>query len=96
LWTVLRGYQDSMPSDDHDQVVTLPLVSADGCLAVGGPDVRAQAYPNGPVLVRDADIVLGADGSSQRADRRVVAVCRCGHSSLGVFCDGTHRFVKTG
>lgn len=85
-----------MPSDDHDHVVSLPLVSAQGCLAVGGPDVRAHAYPGGPVLVRDADIVLDADGVSHLARRRVVAVCRCGHSSLGVFCDGTHRFVKTG
>jgi|GEM_PF-6399590 len=78
---------------DLEDMVALPVPCVEGCLAVGGSDVRAQTYQDGPVLVRGARLVVAADGTPNPVRRAVAAVCRCGHSKLGVFCDGTHRFV---
>ncbi|MFP5283903.1 MAG: CDGSH iron-sulfur domain-containing protein, partial [Actinomycetes bacterium] len=50
-------------------------------------------YPDGPILVRgDADVVL-ADNTPLPRRRKVVAICRCGHSALQPWCDGTHKLV---
>jgi hypothetical protein len=78
----------------EEAVVALPVPCVDGCLAVGGPDMQARAYRDGPVLIRGARLVLAPDGTPTPALRAVVAVCRCGHSKLGVYCDGTHRFAQ--
>lgn len=79
---------------NSDCCVALPIPSCEGCLAIGGPDVRADVYPGGPVLVRGARLVIDAAGVVSRAQRAVVAVCRCGRSRIGVFCDGSHRFAS--
>ncbi|MEP7059426.1 MAG: CDGSH iron-sulfur domain-containing protein [Actinomycetota bacterium] len=76
---------------EHADVVSLPVPCVEGCLAIGGDDVRAEPYRDGPVLVRDAECILRPDGSVLPIRRSVVALCRCGRSRLGVHCDGTHR-----
>ncbi|WP_435768344.1 CDGSH iron-sulfur domain-containing protein [Nocardioides sp. SYSU DS0651] len=53
--------------------------------------VTVQECPGGPLLVRGADEVVGADGSVAEATRSVVAVCRCGRSARMPFCDASHR-----
>jgi hypothetical protein len=86
----MRG---SLDADlDPDDLVTLPVPCVDDCVAVGGADVRAEPYRGGPVLIRGATCVLAPDGDVRETVRSVVAVCRCGRSRLGLFCDGTHRF----
>jgi actin-like ATPase involved in cell morphogenesis len=65
-----------------------------GCVAYGPPEMTATVYENGPVLVRGAKGLIQPDGRLTLVDRDVVAVCRCGHSTLAPFCNGTHRFVR--
>lgn len=55
------------------------------------PDV--VLVPDGPMLVRGITSVQDADGRVHRADRPVVAVCRCLKSSRLPWCDGTHKLI---
>jgi CDGSH-type Zn-finger protein len=50
-------------------------------------------YPDGPVLVRGDIDLYGPDGTVLPRRRRTVALCRCGHSALAPWCDGTHKLV---
>lgn len=69
--------------------------SVNGSTEGDAPDRRPRItiYPDGPILVRgSADIVLGDDAPLPHR-RRVVAICRCGHSASQPWCDGTHKLV---
>lgn len=57
------------------------------------PDV--VLCPDGPMLVRGARVVLDAEGQTHRAERPVVALCRCGHTATAPWCDGTHKVVQS-
>ncbi|WP_375425368.1 CDGSH iron-sulfur domain-containing protein [uncultured Friedmanniella sp.] len=61
----------------------------------GGRDRDAQItiYPGGPALVRGEVEIVQPDGTPLPRRRRTVALCRCGHSGLMPFCDGTHKVV---
>ena len=59
----------------------------------GAEDMVVRPCPGGPVLVRGAASVVGTDGESQVARRPVVAVCACGKTSRGAWCDGTHKVI---
>jgi len=48
-------------------------------------------YPDGPLLVRGDVELLTADGEPISRNRRTVALCRCGLSTIKPFCDGTHK-----
>jgi CDGSH-type Zn-finger protein len=48
---------------------------------------------DGPLLVRGAVRIVDADGLEVPVRRRVVAICRCGRSSIQPFCDDTHKVV---
>ena len=61
-----------------------------------GEDVVMTDCPGGPLLVRGARWVVDADGTEHRVTRPVVAVCRCGMSSLAPWCDGTHKSAVRG
>lgn len=50
-------------------------------------------YPNGPILVRGEVEIVDQDGRPLPRRRRVVALCRCGHSAIAPLCDGTHKSV---
>lgn len=56
---------------------------------------RIRAYAGGPLLVTGADQIQESDGTRVACERATVALCRCGRSRLGTFCDGTHRFVPS-
>lgn len=47
-------------------------------------------YPDGPLVMRGAVVLKGADGEPIEAGR-VVALCRCGRSAVKPFCDGSHK-----
>ncbi len=48
---------------------------------------------NGPYTVTGAGIILkDATGKSwDLGGRATIALCRCGHSAIKPFCDGSHR-----
>ncbi|MCU1533881.1 MAG: hypothetical protein JWR53_362, partial [Glaciihabitans sp.] len=48
---------------------------------------------NGPLLIRGPFQLVDADGEEITPDRRTVALCRCGVSSIKPFCDGTHKLI---
>jgi CDGSH-type Zn-finger protein len=51
-------------------------------------------YEDGPLIVRGRFAITGQDGEPIPADRRTVALCRCGRSAIKPFCDGSH--ARTG
>ena len=55
------------------------------------PTVTVTA--NGPLLVRGTVRILDADGVEVPVRRQVIAICRCGRSSIQPFCDDTHKVV---
>ena len=58
-------------------------------------DVQIKVQENGPYLVSGPITLVDAEGNTYDvADRKVVALCRCGGSTTKPFCDGTHS--KTG
>lgn len=62
----------------------------------GGLDREAAVvvpYPNGPILIRGNIRIQGPDGGLLPRNRRVVALCRCGRSSIKPYCDGTHKLI---
>lgn len=55
--------------------------------------VTVTACANGPLIVRgDVDLV-DEHGEPVEADRRTIALCRCGASATRPFCDGTHKSI---
>lgn len=63
-----------------------------------GPDQDARAvitaFPNGPLLVRGDFAIAAEPGAApERPERAVVALCRCGASSIKPLCDGTHKLI---
>jgi CDGSH-type Zn-finger protein len=57
-------------------------------------ELRITPYRNGPYLVRGAMTLVDQDGNEVEVKRRVVALCRCGHSQIRPFCDGTHKAIN--
>jgi len=57
-------------------------------------EVRITPYRNGPYLVRGPFVLVDQEGREIEAKRRVVALCRCGRSSIRPFCDGTHKATR--
>lgn len=59
-------------------------------------EVEVTVCPDGPLLVRGADVVRDGDGMPHPVTRPVVAVCRCGKTSRPPWCDGTHKVIPRG
>ena len=57
-------------------------------------DIEVQPCDGGPLLVRGASVWTDAHGTRHPVLRPVVAVCRCGKSSLRPWCDGTHKLLR--
>jgi uncharacterized Fe-S cluster protein YjdI/CDGSH-type Zn-finger protein len=51
--------------------------------------VRVEASPNGPLLVKGPFEILRADGRVERREGST-ALCRCGASGNKPYCDGSH------
>jgi CDGSH-type Zn-finger protein len=54
---------------------------------------KITALDNGPYLVKGPVVLLDAEGNEFRAERAIVALCRCGRSANKPFCGGTHSKV---
>ena len=55
------------------------------------PARRILIDPDGPVLVEGPVEVAMADGTVQRSDRFVTALCTCRRSAAYPWCDTSHR-----
>lgn len=51
---------------------------------------QVRLYPDGPILVRGDFELLDEHGDPIPAERRTIALCRCGRTAIPPFCDGTH------
>jgi hypothetical protein len=95
----MAGYgSDMIDEADHGVCIKhyedIDIARIGDRLAVGqSGSMRIRVHPEGPVLLRGAEVVVEADGSWARCHRSTLALCRCGRSRLGAFCDGTHRFT---
>ncbi len=58
-----------------------------------GEEPTITAYPNGPLVVRGDVTLLDADGTPIPRNRRTIALCRCGASTIKPLCDGSHKLV---
>ena len=52
--------------------------------------VTITVCENGPYLVRGNFLLETSDREAIDPERAVIALCRCGRSSVKPFCDGTH------
>lgn len=50
------------------------------------------AYPDGPAMLR-GEVELLVDGEAVARGRRMLALCRCGASTIKPLCDGTHKAI---
>ncbi len=55
---------------------------------------RVDLVPDGPALVRGAEVVRDQDGKDHVVTRPVVAVCLCGRTQRPPWCDATHAAVQ--
>lgn len=56
--------------------------------------MKVQAKKNGPyVIMTDGTYVVHQEGKEVVEEKKVVALCRCGHSQNKPFCDGTHAKI---
>ena len=56
-----------------------------------GRHVEVTNCPDGPLLLRGADVVIDDKGDEHPVTRPVVAVCTCRKSGRQPWCDGTHK-----
>ncbi|MFA9239444.1 MAG: CDGSH iron-sulfur domain-containing protein [Candidatus Paceibacteria bacterium] len=50
-------------------------------------DSKITIIKNGPAIIQSQENIL-INGESKG---NTVAICRCGHSKNGIFCDGNHK-----
>lgn len=55
---------------------------------------KITPYRDGPLIVRGPFTIADQDGNEIDARRKTIALCRCGHSKIRPFCDGTHNAIK--
>jgi CDGSH-type Zn-finger protein len=65
-------------------------------VSAGHRSVVVTPCADGPILVRGADVVQDANGTSHVVTRPVVALCTCEKSQRLPWCDGTHKAVERG
>lgn len=53
--------------------------------------VTITPYKDGPLLVRGSAELVSPTGERIETNRKTVALCRCGLSTIKPFCDGSHR-----
>ena len=62
---------------------------------MNGCPAQVTVIPDGPILVRGADVVHDEEGIAHPTRRSVVAVCACGMTQRSPWCDGTHKVATT-
>lgn len=59
-----------------------------------GASPSITACPDGPLLVRGDIELLTATGEEIIRNRKTIALCRCGASTIKPYCDGTHKLIN--
>ncbi|MHC4958280.1 MAG: CDGSH iron-sulfur domain-containing protein [Planctomycetota bacterium] len=54
-------------------------------------NIEMQVRDNGPLLVKGENIVLKDAEGNEYAPGDTFAICRCGKTGNGPFCDGAHK-----
>ncbi|MFD5868997.1 CDGSH iron-sulfur domain-containing protein [Corynebacterium sp. NPDC060344] len=90
----MSGSSGDVPADvempEHETAGDVPTDAA----RAGDAGAVITACPNGPLLVRGDFAIAAEPGADpERAERAVVALCRCGASSIKPLCDGTHKLI---
>lgn len=66
-------------------------------VVTASPPTRVRLCPDGPMLLSGEGVtVVTEDGREVTAQRRTVAVCRCGRSARAPWCDGSHKLLNRG
>ena len=55
---------------------------------------RITVCPDGPLLVRGDVAVVDEQGVAVPRNRDIVALCRCGRSTIKPWCDGSHKLRR--
>lgn len=55
--------------------------------------IRVRQCPDGPLLVRGADVIVDEHGIEYLVTRPVVALCVCDKSQRKPWCDATHKAI---
>ncbi len=85
---------DHSPWPDCEQRYVTPVTAeADAQQQAGGRAVITP-YRDGPLIVRGDFDLRTQDGQIIDPGRATVALCRCGHSAVKPFCDGTHKKAR--
>jgi hypothetical protein len=63
-------------------------------LSGSGEPVALRPCGDGPVLARDAAVVIDGSGTKHEVTRPVVALCTCEKSQRPPWCDSTHKVVR--
>ena len=58
------------------------------------PKATVTPYRDGPYLIRGTFELVDQDGQAIDVRRKTIALCRCGHSRIKPFCDGTHKAIR--
>lgn len=76
----------SKPYDgfDFEEIKTLITLNINKKMA------KIKIIENGPAIVEAPVITISLPDGSEVERKDIAAICRCGNSKEGVFCDGTH------
>jgi len=53
--------------------------------------MKITVMQNGPYLVETSNASLTKDGIEEKIDGKMIALCRCAHSTNKPLCDGKHK-----
>jgi CDGSH-type Zn-finger protein len=53
--------------------------------------IEIKARKNGPYKIIATATYVDENGQPQKTPGKDIALCRCGHSAIKPFCDGSHR-----
>ena len=54
--------------------------------------VTIRVRQNGPLVINDTGVeIVAPDGTVVVAEKKPIALCRCGYSQAKPFCDGAHH-----
>ncbi|QDP96000.1 CDGSH iron-sulfur domain-containing protein [Microlunatus elymi] len=79
-----------------DPVINSRRIDAsDACFrCIGSRRIELILSPDGPLLVRGAELLIDDQGREHSVLRPVVAVCRCGTTTHPPWCDGMHKLLQ--
>lgn len=53
--------------------------------------MKIKGTQNGPLLIEISEARVKKDGREETITGKMIALCRCGHSSNKPLCDGSHK-----